>query len=142
MVLSDGFAGKLGQGMAASIVVNTTTVPFHEILDVDPPGRSFKKANYTPQSGTLAGKEQVLVASESAATMSLTVVYEKAHHAAIETVSGINGSAITLTLSDGSTLVGTGAISANSLQQLSDAKEMTAKVTLELNAGWTFTAGS
>ena len=143
--LTDNFSGILGMGSSLSVTPpgsGTTAVPIQGILEFTPPGRAHKKATFTTISGTLSGKEQVLIGSEQAATIEVTVVYEKLHMAAVDAVHGVNGCAVSLTLPDGSVYAGTGGIEKNAAERIVDTKEVTDAITIALNAGWTFTPGA
>ena len=145
MPLTDAFDGILAAGASLQVVTpggSPVTVPIQGILDYTPPGRMFKKASYIPQSGTYSGKERVLLGSESAATIEATLVYEQAHQSAMDAITGINACTITLTLPDGAVIAGTGGIEKTAIDSASDTKEITSKVSIALNAGWTYTPGA
>jgi hypothetical protein len=145
MPLTDNFLGRI-QTISSLVITPAGGSPaaadIQGILNLNPPTRQFKTSKYTPISGTLKGKEQVISCSEQASQIKITALYEPAHYAALETVAGINGAAIVLTLSDGSVFTGVGALTENAVQQITDSKEVEVSQTIDLNAGWTYAAGS
>lgn len=139
MALSDGFQGRI---VTATLTAGGGSVLIQGILRFKPPSRQYKKATYTPMSGSLAKKEQVLLTSEQAATIELTVLYEPAHKAAMDAAVGAAQGAVVLTLSDGSTYTGTGSVERHGETDIDDSKEVQADLVIALNAGWVFAAGS
>jgi len=145
MPTTDDYLGEFVTVTTLTVVTpgdSPVTALIQGIVDFKPPGRKFMKTNYTWLSGTNAGKQQVLLTSQEAATIEITAIYEKVHAAAIDAVAGINGCTVTLVTSDGATWAGIGSISESTPQNQTDNKVQELKQVIELNAGWTYTPGS
>ena len=143
MTMTDNFDGIVGAGSSLSVTTPTpVTVPIQGLLEFTPPARQYKKATYTPLSGTNAGKERILLCSEQAGTIEVTALFEATRAADIDAICGVNLSTITLTLSDGTVYSGTGGIEKGAVEHVTDSKEITISLTIALDAGYTFTAGA
>lgn len=139
--MTDEYNAIVGLGVSLSITPpgqGGVLTPIEGIEDLSLPEAAYKEANWTPQSGVNAGKEQVVVGSESKGTIEATVAYEATRHAALNACKGINGCAVVLNLPDGAKISGTGALMSLAIQPISDSKTITAKVKISLAAGWTY----
>lgn len=143
--LVDGFEGILGQGISITITPpgsGAVAIPLHVILDWQPMTREYKTTTYIPQSGTLAGKEQAKVGSEKASPASATVVYEKLHMAAFDSVAGINDCVVVFTWPDGKTATGTGNLNKIETPKNQDTQTIQSTLNFLLNAGWVWGGGA
>ena len=133
---TDGYSGTTSTGLAATFThmagTVSTPIPILMILDSDGMKRTFREVKYTPQSGTLAGLEQVKPGSEESTKSSASVVYEKAHHAALDAIAGVEGTLV-WTLPDGATLTGTGFVQAVEEEPWTDSKERRSKINFSIN---------
>jgi len=142
---TDDFDGSFNTVAHLTVVTpggGTVTVDIQGVENLTPPGRQHKKDTWTPISGDRTGFEQQALCSQQSATIEATLTYEKVRQKEINDVVGINGCAISLLLSDGLTIAGTGGIEKMSLGRMEDSKHNTSDFTIALNAGWTMTDGS
>ena len=119
----------------------TVTVEIQGIENLTPPGRQHKKDTWTPISGDRTGYEQQALCSQQSATIEATLTYELSRQMEIDDVVGINGCTISLKLSDGLLISGTGGIEKMSFARMEDSKHNTSDFTIALNAGWEMTDG-
>jgi hypothetical protein len=112
---------------------------FLGILDAKFPKRAYKTTKYIPQGGQTAHLEQVRVGSSLADTLSATLLLDPITFLALDTAAGINGCTLSATATGVGTWAGTGFIEVVDVEKFDDTKQVQATVTLNFNAGWTFT---
>jgi hypothetical protein len=144
MPLTDDFDATFPSPMSLNVTTPggaPVTVPIQGIENLTLPQRQRKKDTYTPISGERAGLEQMVLCSESAAEITATLTYEKAHQIAMDAICGTNGCTIQLVGPDSMTISGTGGIERIGVARAEDSRHMTSDITIALSAGWTMTDG-
>lgn len=121
-----------------------TVVTIQGLLDYQPPGREYSMTTDIPLTGgsTYKNKELGTVTHEKIAKIPVTIIYGAAHRTAIEAAIGVNNCALSLTLIDGSTYVGVGAIIKASETKQGANNTLRTEIELFVNGGWTWTGGS
>jgi hypothetical protein len=139
---SDNLDGVMNPKLSISVTPPAglgVATDFLGILDAKFPKRAFKKANYISQGGDTAHLEQVRAGSALADSLSATLLLDPTTLAALEAAAGINGCDISAIATGVGTWTGTGFIEVVDIEKFDDSKQVQATVTVNFNAGWTFT---
>ena len=132
-------AGGLGNG--ATMVITTEDpieIQFLGVEDFQPPKRIYAEGKWTPISDSLENLEQRATGTELATQIILKVVFDPDNYGDIVDNAGKNDCGIVLTMGDTGVYTLTGGISKVSVDEFGADEVLSAEITIEVDAGWTY----
>lgn len=139
--MADNVPGQAAFGLSLKFTPasgqHQTEIPIEGILSVTPPVLDADEIKFTPISGDLAGKEQVVAGKIPVQQSTVKCVYEATRHTLLTAIHRTQGEFV-LTLADGSTMTGTGCLKRIAVQELNDANEMTSELVFSIAGDWTY----
>ncbi len=110
------------------------------ILTSGLPDRQTNQEKFIPASGTLAGKEQVALANQVSADVTINVLYQKENFLLVDAMKGLELAFVAVVPAESSgttTYTGSGSLKSARQEDADPGKAMRAIYTFTFNAGWT-----